>query len=132
MLEPTRVLTSRVQCSQVDQQAVEDRYRSKGIFACIARQAVGFFASAYMSCVGPFSAASWTTCFAVRSPAFEHVTSLMIVIYALWLAVDSDCNPNVVNTDTSCWDFTRNMKPRAMLCMIPFALACVFCQCYLK
>ena len=36
-----------------------------------------------------------------RSNVFEHLTTSMIVIYSVWLAVDIDYNPRVVNTDTS-------------------------------
>mmetsp|Transcript_33833 Transcript_33833/g.78639 ORF Transcript_33833/g.78639 Transcript_33833/m.78639 type:complete len:578 (+) Transcript_33833:53-1786(+) len=66
------IIREELENREAVEEANQDRYKDTGVFQCIA-----------------------------RSNVFEHLTTSMIVIYSVWLAVDIDYNPRVVNTDTS-------------------------------
>ncbi|CAE7629097.1 unnamed protein product [Symbiodinium sp. CCMP2592] len=66
------IIRQELENREAVEEANQDRFKDTGVFQCIA-----------------------------RSNAFEHLTTSMIVIYSVWLAVDIDYNPRVVNTDTS-------------------------------
>lgn len=66
------IIREELENREAVEEASQDRYKDTGMCQCIA-----------------------------RSNLFEHLTTSMIVIYSVWLAVDIDYNPHVVNTDTS-------------------------------